>query len=122
MPNVDINLIRPSPYQPRLFFELEELKASIEQDSMLVDILVREKSDGQTRYELIDGERRWRAAQELNWRQVPIDIKNVDDEPARRMVYTLNEEREPYNSEENTKFFRRMYDQMGTVYAVAKDF
>ena len=122
MPDVDIDLIKPSPYQPRLFFELEELKKSIEQDGMLVNILVRENPDGQAKYELIDGERRWRSAQELNWKQLPIDIKNVDDETARRMVYTLNEERQPYTLEENTKFFRRMYEQMGTVLAVSQAF
>ncbi|GAI81493.1 unnamed protein product, partial [marine sediment metagenome] len=116
------DLIRPSPYQPRLYFELEELKGSLEKDSMLVSILVREKPDGATIYEMIDGERRWRGAHELGWEKVPVEIRNVDDQTARRMVYTLNEERQPYGLEENTKFFRRMYEQMGTVLAVSQGF
>lgn len=119
---VSIELIRPSPYQPRLYFDIEELKASIDSDGMLVPVLVREKPSEKTRYEIVDGERRWRAAKELNWRQIPAEIRNVDDETARRMVYTLNEERQPYTLEENTKFFRRMYDQMGSVYAVSQAF
>lgn len=117
-----IDLIRSSPYQPRLYFDVEELKASIQNDGMLVAALVREKPGEKTRYEIIDGERRWRAAKELNWQKIPIEIRNVADETARRMVYTLNEERQPYTLEENTKFFRRMYDQMGSVYAVAEAF
>lgn len=117
-----VESIRTSPYQPRLLFELEELKESIKQDSMLVPILAREKRDGETNYEIIDGERRWRVAKELNWQKVPLELRNVDDETARRMVYILNEERQPYTLEENTKFFRRMYDQMGSVYAVSQAF
>jgi len=122
MSGVDIDLVRPSPYQPRLYFELDDLKKSIEKDTMLVGLLVREKPEGGTLYEIIDGERRWRTAQELNWLKVPVEIRNVDDETARRMVYTLNKERRPYNREENTKFFRRMYEQMGMVYKVAQEF
>lgn len=117
-----VESIRTSPYQPRLLFELEELKESIKQDSMLVPILAREKRDGETNYEIIDGERRWRVAKELNWQKVPLELRNVDDETARRMVYILNEERQPYTLEENTKFFGRMYEQMGSVYAVSQAF
>jgi len=119
---VSIDQIRASPYQPRLYFDLEAIKESIKQDGMLVAPLVRGKPDGKTEYELIDGERRWLAVKELGWKKIPIEIKNVDDETARRMVYILNEERQPYTLEENTKFFRRMYDQMGSAYAVAEAF
>jgi len=122
MVEVSIDLIRPSPYQPRLYFELEILKESITKDGMLVIPLVRGKPDGKTEYELIDGERRWRAVKELKWEKIPVEIRDIDDETARRMVYTLNEERQPYTLEENTKFFRRMYEQMGSVYAVAEAF
>jgi len=122
MDEILIDHIRPSPYQPRLYFDLEAIKESIKQDGMLVAPLVRRKPDGKTEYELIDGERRWRAVKELGWKKIPIEIKNIDDETARRMIYILNEERQPYTLEENTKFFRRMYDQMGSVYAVAEAF
>jgi len=117
---VPIELIRPSPYQPRLYFELETIKESVRQDGMLVVPLVRRKPDGKTEYELIDGERRWRATQELGWKTIQVQIVDVNDETTRRMVFTLNEERQPYTTEEYTKFFRRMYEQMGSVYAVSK--
>lgn len=119
---VPIELIRPSPYQPRLYFELETIKESVRQDGMLVVPLVRRKPDGKTEYELIDGERRWRATQELGWKTIQVQIVDVDDETARRMVFTLNEERQPYTLEEYTKFFRHMYEQVGSAYAVAKAF
>jgi len=119
---VPIDQIRPSPYQPRLYFELETIKESIKQDGMLVPPLVRRKPEGATEFELIDGERRWRAAKELGWKTITVQVANVDDETARRMVFTLNEERQPYTAEEYTKFFRRMYEQMGSVYAVAQAF
>ena len=119
---VPIDQIRPSPYQPRLYFELETIKESIMQDGMLVIPLIRRKPDGKTEYELIDGERRWRVAHKLGWKTIPVQIKDVDDEAARRMVFTLNEERQPYTAEEYTKFFRRMYEQMGSAYAVAHTF
>lgn len=122
MPNIKIDLIRPSPYQPRIHFELKTLKESIEKEGMLAVPIVREKPDKRTKYEMIDGERRWRTAKELGWNTIPIEIIDADDEKARRMVYTLNEERQPYTLEENTKFFRRMYDEMGSAYAVANAF
>lgn len=117
-----IDQIRPSPYQPRIYFELETIKESIAQNGMLVPPLVRRKPDGKTEYELIDGERRWRAAKELGWKTVNVQVVDVDDETARRMVFTLNEERQSYTTEEYTKFFKRMYEQMGSVYAVARAF
>jgi ParB/RepB/Spo0J family partition protein len=119
---VPMDQIRPSPYQPRLYFELETIKESIKQDGMLVPPLVRRKPEGATEFELIDGERRWRAAKELGWKTITVQVANVDDETARRMVFTLNEERQPYTAEEYTRFFRRMYEQMGSVYAVAQAF
>lgn len=122
MDEVSIDQIKPSPYQPRLYFDLETIKESIKQDGMLVIPLVRKKPDGKTEYELIDGERRWRATKELGWKTIEVQIKDVDDEVARRMVFALNEERQPYTVEEYTKFFRRMYEQMRSVYAVAEAF
>ena len=122
MDEVSIDQIKPSPYQPRLYFDLETIKESIKQDGMLVIPLVRKKPDGKAEYELIDGERRWRASQELGWKTIKVQVVNVDDETARRMVFTLNEERQPYTAEEYTKFFRRMYEQMSSAYAIAKAF
>lgn len=122
MDEVSIDQIKPSPYQPRLYFDLETIKESIKKDGMLVIPLVRKKPDGKAKYELIDGERRWRAVKELGWKTIEVQIKDVDDEATQRMVFALNEERQPYTTEEYAKFFRRMYEQMGSVYAVAQAF
>ncbi len=118
---VPIDEVRPSPYQPRLTFDVDTLKESIKRDGMLAGIIVREKP-GRTRYELIDGERRWRTAKELGWKSVPAEVRQVNDETALRIIYTLNEERQPYSAEENTKFFRKMYDNTKNVLKLSDTF
>ena len=55
---VDVDSIRPSPYQPRLIFDQEDLKQEIKKDGLLSDLVVRNRGEF---YEIIDGERRWRA-------------------------------------------------------------
>jgi len=120
--DISMDQIRPSPYQPRLYFDIESLVASIEQDGMVSTPVVRRKPDGRTEYELIDGERRFRAVEKLGWETIPVQVVDIDDETARRIVFTLNEEREPYNAEEYTKFFRKIYDEMGSYRAVANTF
>ncbi|HEV8600071.1 MAG TPA: ParB/RepB/Spo0J family partition protein [Gemmatimonadales bacterium] len=74
--------IRPNPYQPRRQFDeaqLKELADSIEASGLLQPVVVRPQPDGAGRYELIAGERRWRAVQRLGWKNVPAVIKEVDD-------------------------------------------
>jgi len=55
---IGIDLIRPSPYQPRLILNIDELKQEIVKDGLLSDLVVRQQGEF---YEIIDGERRWRA-------------------------------------------------------------
>jgi ParB family transcriptional regulator, chromosome partitioning protein len=72
--------IGPNPYQPRRDFneaQLKELTDSIEASGLLQPVIVRSRPNG--RYELIAGERRWRAVQRLGWQSVPAVIKEVDD-------------------------------------------
>jgi ParB family chromosome partitioning protein len=74
-----LSQIKPNPFQPRTHFEpesLQELSESIKASGLLQPVVVRPK-DG--RYELIAGERRLRAVQELGWRQIPAVVKEVDD-------------------------------------------
>lgn len=118
--DISVDQIRPSPYQPRLYFDIESLVTSIEQDGMVSIPVVRRKPDGSTEYELVDGERRLRSVEKLGWETIPVQVVDIDDETTRRIVFTLNEEREPYNVEEYTKFFRRMYDEMKSFRKVAK--
>jgi ParB family transcriptional regulator, chromosome partitioning protein len=75
-----VSAIGPNPYQPRRDFnepELQELAASIEASGLLQPVVVRARPNG--KYELIAGERRWRAVQRLGWAKIPAVIKDVDD-------------------------------------------
>ena len=75
-----VSAIGPNPYQPRREFDetqLKELADSIEASGLLQPIVVRPRPNG--RYELIAGERRWRAIQRLGWQKVPAVVKDVDD-------------------------------------------
>jgi len=87
MPDVAIDLIKQSPYQPRLFFEVDDLKEEIERDGLLSALVVRKKDEY---YELLDGERRLRTLKELGWKRVPVDVRDVDDTTAKRSVFKLN--------------------------------
>ena len=105
-----IGKIKPSPYQPRLTFDLEDIRGSIMKDGILVALTVREK-DGF--YELVDGERRLRLAKQLGYETVKCDVIDVSDEVARRMVYKVNKERKNYTPEEEARFFKRLVEEEG---------
>ena len=108
--DIPVDQIKPSPYQPRLYFDLEDLRESVKEDGILVSLTVREK-DGY--YELIDGERRLRLAKELGYDTVPCDIIDIDDETARRIVYKVNKQRKNYTPEEEATFFKRLVEEEG---------
>jgi ParB/RepB/Spo0J family partition protein len=114
---VDIDLIRPSPYQPRLIFNQDDLKREIEKDGLLNDLLVRKHRDF---YELIDGERRWRALKELGWKSVPVREVRADDTMARLSVYKLNKIRENYTVEEEVRYFKKLADEGMTPLDISK--
>src|ERR1041384_2369212 len=72
--------IAPNPFQPRRSFDetqLKELADSIAASGLLQPVIVRARPEG--RYELIAGERRWRAAQRLGWSRIPAVVRDVDD-------------------------------------------
>ena len=78
--DIAVSLIDPNPFQPRRDFApeaLKELTDSIAASGLLQPVVVRSKAGG--RYELIAGERRWRAVQELAWPKIPAVVKDVDD-------------------------------------------
>jgi ParB family chromosome partitioning protein len=77
-----VSAIGPNPYQPRRQFDeaqLKELADSIEASGLLQPVVVRPQPNGVGRYELIAGERRWRAVQRLGWKSLPAVVKEVDD-------------------------------------------
>ena len=105
---IDIDKIRSSPFQPRLVFDVKDLKEEIQKDGLLSPLLVREV-DGY--YELIDGERRLRAVKELGWKKVPVEVRKIDDGVARLSTYKLNKIRENYSDEEEARYFKKLADE-----------
>ena len=115
---IPIDEIVPSPYQPRLTFDLEDLKGSILRDGILVPITVRRKN-GQ--YELIDGERRTRLAKELGYKMILANVIDVDDATARRMVWKVNTLRKDYRPEEKARYFKRLQDEGMSLRGIAAE-
>lgn len=117
--DVAIDLVKPSPYQPRLSFQVDDLKEEIERDGLLSALVVRKRDEY---YELLDGERRLRALKQLGWKRVPIDVRDVDDTVARRSVFKLNSIRENYTTEEKARYFKKLHDEEGLkFYEIGKE-
>ncbi len=92
---IPVAAIDSNPYQPRREFEPEALKElidSIEASGLLQPIVVRAKGAG--RYELIAGERRWRAVRQLGWQKVPAVLKDVDDQAMLTLALIENLQRD----------------------------
>lgn len=115
---VPIESIHPSPYQPRLTFNIDDLKEEIERDGLLSALVVRRRDD---HYELLDGERRLRVLKELGWTTIPVDVRDVDDRTAMRSVFKLNIVRENYTTEEKAKYFKKLADEGMTFYQIGKE-
>lgn len=108
---LDIDLIEPSPYQPRTRFReeaLEELARSIKSSGIIQPIVVRVVGN---RYQLIAGERRWRAAQKAGLSKVSAIIRNVPDHLALEMTLVENIQREDLNAIEAARAFERLMDE-----------
>jgi ParB family transcriptional regulator, chromosome partitioning protein len=105
---IDIDLIDPSPYQPRTKFgeeALEELARSIRASGIIQPLVLRPMGP---RFQLIAGERRWRAAQRAGLSQVPAIVKQVSDELALEMTLVENIQREDLNPMEAARAFDRL--------------
>ncbi len=114
---VDINSVQSSPYQPRLLFDLVNLREEIEKDGLLSALVVRKKGDS---YELIDGERRLRVLKDLGWETVPVRVVDADDKKARLSVYKLNKVRDNYTIEEEARYFKKLADEGMTPWEISK--
>jgi ParB family transcriptional regulator, chromosome partitioning protein len=109
---VDIVGLRPLPNQPRKHFEenaLAELAESIRARGILQPIIVRE-SRGEGHYEIIAGERRWRAAAIAQLHQVPVIVKDFDDKTALELAIVENIQREALTAWEEGDGYRRLID------------
>jgi ParB family chromosome partitioning protein len=108
---LDIDLVEPSPYQPRTRFReeaLDELTRSIQASGIIQPIVVRPVGN---RYQLIAGERRWRAAQRAGLRRVAAIVRQVADELALEMTLVENIQREDLNALEAARAFERLMDE-----------
>ncbi|HET9003221.1 MAG TPA: ParB/RepB/Spo0J family partition protein [Gemmatimonadaceae bacterium] len=104
--------IRPNRFQPRREFkpeELAELQASIKSTGLLQPITVRPA--GPDRYELIAGERRWRAVTGLGWAKIPAVVKDIDDRTALTLALVENLQRSDLNPLEEAEGYQRLLDE-----------
>ncbi|UOP05063.1 ParB/RepB/Spo0J family partition protein [Conchiformibius kuhniae] len=109
---VPIGRVRPGRYQPRVQMDndaLQELAESIRAQGVIQPVVVREL--GGREYELIAGERRWRAAQMAGLDEIPVVIKNTDDKTAMAMGLIENIQRENLNPIEEAQGFKRLIDE-----------
>ena len=118
--NIEISRLQPGKYQPRTNMDqvaLAELAESIKAQGVMQPILVRPIDDD--RYEIIAGERRWRAAQLAGLSEVPALIRNVADESALAMSLIENIQRENLNPLEEALGIQRLINEFGMTHQTA---
>ena len=110
---IDINDIRPNSNQPRKVFDeekLEELAASIEAHGLIQPVVLRKSENG---YEIVAGERRWRAARKTGIRKLPCIIRELTDEENMLLAIIENMQREDLNPIEEAEGISQMIDTYG---------
>ena len=108
---VDIDLIEPNNVQPRTRFDetqLEELAQSIKTNGVVQPILVRKTSGG--RYQIVAGERRWRAAQRAGLQRIPSVIRDVPDDKMLELALIENIQRQELNAIEEAYAYKRLIE------------
>lgn len=111
-----IELLRPNRYQPRHHFgaeALDELVDSIREKGILQPILVRRAGDGPDQYEIIAGERRWRAAQKAKLHKVPVVIKDMTDGEALEVAIIENIQRADLTPAEEARGYDQLMQEFG---------
>jgi len=112
--DLPIEFLIPSPFQPRHRFDendLRDLVASVREHGILQPILVRRHGDTPDRYEILAGERRWRAAQQAKLTKVPVVIKDFNDEEALEVALIENVQREDLTPIEEAQGYQRLIDE-----------
>lgn len=110
--DLDIDLLTPNPRQPRTQIDeqrLEELAQSIRSHGVIQPVIVRRVED---RYEIVAGERRWRAAQRAGLLKVPVTIRDVPDDQLLEVALIENIQREDLNPIEEAQAYRRLTDEL----------
>ena len=124
--NLPVERLRPGKYQPRTHMDdtaLAELAASIKSQGIMQPILVRaiDHTPGAERYEIVAGERRWRASQLAGLSEVPVLIRSIPDEQALAMALIENIQRENLNPLEEAQGLQRLIDEFGLTHQQAAD-
>ena len=111
-----VAFLRANPFQPRKHFdkaELDELATSIREKGLLQPILVRPAGGSADTYEIVAGERRWRAAQLAQLHDVPVVIRELDDGEALELAIVENVQRSDLNAIEEGAAYRDLMDRFG---------
>ncbi len=111
---VPIDQVEPGPFNPRKAFrddELDELAESIRQKGLVQPLIVRETDDN--RYEIVAGERRWRAAQRAGVHMVPVIIRELDDQEVLELAIIENVQRADLNAIEEAGGYRDLIERFG---------
>ena len=110
---IDVDLIEPNPEQPRTRFDdahLEELSRSIKANGVVQPIVVRRRNG---RYQIIAGERRWRATQRAGLRKIPAVVKDIPDDKLLELALVENIQRQELNAIEEANAYRKLIDYVG---------
>ena len=110
---LELDQIHPNALQPRLAFEpgkLDELAVSIKENGVIQPIVVRQRASG---YEIIAGERRWRAAQKADLTRIPAIVQDVSDEKMLEMALVENIQRDELSPIEEAHAYQLLIDQFG---------
>ncbi|MDH3270864.1 MAG: ParB/RepB/Spo0J family partition protein [Gemmatimonadota bacterium] len=126
---VRLSAIVPNPMQPRRLFtdaELQDLASSIQVNGLLQPLVVRRAPDVSDRYELVAGERRYRAVRSLQWTDVPVVVREADDETLLVLALVENLQREALNPLEEAEGYEALAEKFGMkqadiAQAVGKD-
>jgi ParB family transcriptional regulator, chromosome partitioning protein len=117
---VPIERIRPGRFQPRQRLseaELEALAQSIREKGILQPLLVRPLVDAEADFELVAGERRWRAAQRVGLHEVPVTVRQMADAEALEIALVENLQREDLSPLEEAEAYSRLMDEFGRTQA-----
>lgn len=116
MRRVPVAWLEPNPYQPRSRFdeaELADLVASVKVQGVIQPLLVRPSPGQDARYQIIAGERRWRAAQRAQLHDVPVHIKELTDDDALHLAIIENVQRADLSAIEEARGYRQLIEQFG---------
>ncbi len=111
--DLDIDSIKPNSDQPRSSFpeaELDELTQSIRSNGVVQPVIVRRSGGG---YQLVAGERRWRAAQRAELRQIPAIVREIDDDKMLEIALIENIQRQQLNPVEEARAYQKLIDELG---------